>query len=820
MSGKAPSSVWAWGYNFFGQLGNGTNGPNAESPVPARAHLNDVTAIAAGKHHVLAVGPTGAVWGWGDNLHGELGDGMVSGFAPEPQRVPNVVAVAVAAGERHSLALKSDGTVRAWGENLSGQLGIGSTAPISSTPVQVVGLVDIVAVGAGYSHSLAVMSDGTLWTWGENGDGQLGNGSIADSPLPVQATGLIDVGTCAGGEYHSLALKRNGTVWAWGTNFFGQLGDGTYNDSRTPIEIPGLTDVIAVAAARWNSLALRADGTVWAWGHDPGIGGYSSNVPVQPTGLSDIVAIAGGNGRHLLALGADGNLWAWGDNDYGQLGDGTKNDRGAPVRVVRVSPVATMAGGLFHSAAVVGGGTGDPWAWGYNFHGQLGDGTTNESHVPVQASIVTGGVAVSAGEYHSTALREDGGVWAWGHNGSGQLGDGTKTDSHVPIEVLGLSDVTAIAALQHHTLALKADGTVWAWGFNGASELGDGTATDRATPVEVSGITDAVAISGGVDHSLALLSNGLVVAWGGNVFGQLGNPSAGFGSLTPVVVANLSDVVGIAGGGWHNVALKSDGTIWAWGMNDVRQVARASPYSVSSPVKVAGISATVVAVGAGYWHGLALKTDGTVWQWGYDGVGQLVTGFPTAGQQVPWQVAGVSDAIAVDGGMYHSAALRADGTVWAWGGNGSGPLGDGTTTSSASAVRSGPLDRVVAVSAGGGVTLALRRTKGLRLVPPKLDFGRVALGRRVKETLTLENDGTDAVTLEDVTFIADRGFKLAESDCKPPTKLEPGAGCRMTIVFRPDRLGPFSALLRITDDSPRTYEVAVTALGVQPGEEG
>ena len=816
MSGKAPSSVWAWGYNYFGQLGNGTN---ADSLLPLRAHLNDVTALSAGKHHVLALSPTGAVWAWGNNLHGELGDGTMSGFVPEPQRVPNVTAVAVSAGERHSLALKSDGTVRAWGENLSGQVGNGSFTAAALTAVQVVSLVDVVAIGAGWSHSLGVKSDGTLWAWGENGSGQLGNNSIVDSAVPVQATGLTDVKACAGGEYHSLALKRDGTVWAWGMNFVGQLGDGTNNDSHTPIQVPGLKDVIAIAAARWDSLALAADGTVWAWGDNAGTGG-GSKVPVQPTGLSDVVVIAGGNGYHLLALASDGSLWAWGDNFKGQIGDGTTTTRGAPVRVARISPVATMSGGFLHSAAIVGGGAGEPWAWGYNFHGQLGDGTTNESHVPVEVSTVRGAVAVAAGEYHSAALREDGSVWAWGHNGSGQLGDGTKNDSHVPIQVPGLTDVTAIAALQHHTLALKADGTVWAWGYNGAGELGDGTTTDRAAPVQVSGITDAVAISGGVDHSLALLSSGLVVAWGGGVFGQMGNPAAPFGSLTPVYVANLVDVVGIAGGGWHNVALKSDGTVWAWGMNDVNQLAKASPFSVSSPSKVTGVPGTVIAVSAGYWHGLALRADGTVWQWGYDGVGPLQTGFPTKGQPVPWQVAGVSSAIAVDGGMYHSASLLVDGTVWTWGGNGSGQLGDGTTTSRTSAVQAGTLDRVVAVSAGGGVTLAIHRTKGIRIGPPKFDFGPVALGRRVRQTLTLENDGDDVVTIEEVTFTGDRGFKLAETDPAPPARLDPGASCRVTIVFRPTRLGPYSALLRVSDDSPQTHEIAVTGLGALEGAEG
>jgi Abnormal spindle-like microcephaly-assoc'd, ASPM-SPD-2-Hydin/Regulator of chromosome condensation (RCC1) repeat len=209
-----------------------------------------------------------------------------------------------------------------------------------------------------------------------------------------------------------------------------------------------------------------------------------------------------------------------------------------------------------------------------------------------------------------------------------------------------------------------------------------------------------------------------------------------------------------------------------------------------------------------------------VWQWGYDGLGPLVTGFPTAGQPIPWQVSGVADAIAVDGGMYHSASLRVDGTVWTWGGNGSGQLGDGTTTARASAVRAGTLDRVIAVAAGGGVTLAIRRTKGIRIGPPKLDFGPVALGRTVRRTLTLANDGDDVVTIEELAFAGGRGFKLSKSDCAPPVRLQPGATCRVIIVFRPTRLGPYSAVLRVSDDSPEAHEIAVTGLGARVGTEG
>ena len=179
--------------------------------------------------------------------------------------------IALATGDYHSLALKSDGTVWAWGYNYYGQLGDGSTTS-STTPVQVSGLSGVIALAGGYSHSLALKSDGTVWAWGSNYSGQLGDGSTTSSTTPVQVSNLDGVVALAAGSYHSLALKSYDTVWAWGYNYYGQLGDGSTDSSTgnrsTPVQVSGLRGVIALAGGGYHSLALKSDGTVWAWGRN------------------------------------------------------------------------------------------------------------------------------------------------------------------------------------------------------------------------------------------------------------------------------------------------------------------------------------------------------------------------------------------------------------------------------------------------------------------------------------------------------------------------------------------------------------------------
>ncbi len=305
--------------------------------------------------------------------------------------------------------LAPTGTAEAWGSNSQGQLGNGSTAN-SSTPVSVSGLTGITALGAGAEHSLAVRSDGTAWGWGQNAQGELGDGTIVDRTTPVQVSGLTGVIAVDGGPAHSLALKSDGTVWAWGLNNYGQLGDGTLTDRLTPVQVAGLGGVIAIAAGGDHSLALKSDGTVWAWGKntDGQLGDGSKQrrtTPVRAGTLTGIVAIDGGDG-HSLAAKSDGTVWAWGDNFYGQLGDGTTRDRTAPVQVSGFSGAVEVAAGATHSLARKSDGT--LYTWGYNLFGQLGDGTTTTRTSPNQVSGLSGITRIAGGAFFSLAATGSG----------------------------------------------------------------------------------------------------------------------------------------------------------------------------------------------------------------------------------------------------------------------------------------------------------------------------------------------------------------------------------------------------------------------------
>jgi alpha-tubulin suppressor-like RCC1 family protein/serine/threonine protein kinase len=346
-----------------------------------------------------------------------------------------------------------------------------------NSPAQVSGLAGVATMAGGWGHSLAVENDGSVWAWGLDDGGQLGDTGRANRLAPVQAGGftLAGVSAVAAGSAHSLALKKSdGALWAWGANHYGQLGDGTTFDRRTPIQVPGLSGIVAIASGSWHGLALKSDGSVWAWGKnnagqlgDGTTTDHSAPAPVR--GLSGVVAVSGGE-AHSLALRDDGSVWAWGMNTSGQLGDGTKTDRRTPVRVGGLSDVAAVAAGVHHSVALKHDGS--VWAWGENSYGELGDGTTTDRLTPVPVSGLSNVVSIAAGAQHSYALKRDGTVWAWGQNDYGALGDGTWTQHLTPVSVRNLSGVVAIAAGGQHGLALKNDGSLWTWGWNDYGQLG------------------------------------------------------------------------------------------------------------------------------------------------------------------------------------------------------------------------------------------------------------------------------------------------------------------------------------------------------------
>jgi len=344
-------------------------------------------------------------------------------------------------------------------------------------------------LGGGLYHSLALRFDGTVWAWGMNSYGQLGDGTVTSRTRPAQVPGLEEITAVGKGYYNSLALDGEGQVWGWGQNTYGQLGDGTTTQRTSPVkaQIPG--EITAIAQGYYHTLALDSDGYVWAFGQNTygqlGDGTTTNRAtPAKVPGLSGITAIAAGT-YHSLALDGNGDVWAWGINNYGQLGDNTATQRPSPVQMQGLADITAITAGVYHTLAL--DGDGDVWGCGYNSYGQLGDGTTTTSYLPVQTQTSTDITAISAGYYFSIALDGDGDVWAWGQNGYGQVGDGTTTQRTTPVKASYPNESLAISAGMYHSLAMDSDGMVWTCGYNNAGQIGDGTTTNRPTPVQVLG---------------------------------------------------------------------------------------------------------------------------------------------------------------------------------------------------------------------------------------------------------------------------------------------------------------------------------------------
>jgi len=290
--------------------------------------LTNVTALEGGFFHSLALLSAGSVWAWGDNREGQIGqDPELVDQSPTPAQVLGFINItAIAGGEFHSLALKNDGTVWSWGSNVEGQLGDG-TYTSRHTPSVISGLSDIVAISCGCSHSMALDSEGNVWTWGRNVEGQLGNGSNTVSNVPVQASNISDIQSINAGAKHCLALQSNGTVWAWGWNSKGQLGNGDQEDSNTPLEVElPSASIDQVSAGYEYSMALKSDGTLLGWGANEWgqIGEGLPNLVLEAAAVEGVQGVASivTGGQHTLGLTATGSVLGWGKDTYGQLGQG------------------------------------------------------------------------------------------------------------------------------------------------------------------------------------------------------------------------------------------------------------------------------------------------------------------------------------------------------------------------------------------------------------------------------------------------------------------------------------------------------------------
>jgi alpha-tubulin suppressor-like RCC1 family protein len=339
------------------------------------------------------------------------------------------------------------------------------------------------------------------------------------------------------------------TLWTWGLNIDYTNMTFPGNKLGTPVHIKGINEIKAIAAGAY-SMILKNEGTVWERR-----GSTTEYLTLkQVAGLDKIIAIASGIDDHRLALKSDGTVWVWGGNGWGQTGDGTKGTTRKPSQAIGLPNVVAIAAGDQNSAALSANGT--VWEWGRKYRNDSSFDRGSAASIPEQVPGLEKATAIATGASHKLALKSDGTVWAWGKNYSGELGSGSDKGSGIPIRVIGLTEVIAIASGEFHNLALKSDGTVWFWGdlfFPNEGRYGKHEA--RRVPEQVSGLNQIVAIAAGDYHNLALRSDGTVWAWGDNHNAQLGDGTT-VSRMTPALVRKLTGVRAITCGTLYNMALK------------------------------------------------------------------------------------------------------------------------------------------------------------------------------------------------------------------------------------------------------------------------
>ncbi len=919
-------TVAAWGSNSSGQLGDNTT---TQRKVPVAVNTTSgvsalfgktVVAIAMGGSHSLALCSDGTVAAWGYNYYGQLGDNTTTqrnvpvavNTAEGVSALFSKAVVAVAAGSSHSMALCSDGSTAAWGSNANGQLG-DNTATQRNVPVAV-NTTQFSADGrfarviGGSSHTLALVA--VRYEINITGNGI----SIPDGNTRPSLADHSDFGNAAvggGTVVRTFTIENTGNVPLnlTGSPIVAVSGANAADFTVTrqpnfPVAVGGSTtfDVTFVPGATWMCTATLtiANDELDENPYDFAIQGTASavleasyatgsEVPLTTTWFKATgstvdftLNFAPTTGSELMVLRNTGPSFINGTFD--NLAHGQRV--ALPYAGITYDFVANYYGGSGNDLVLVWANN-RAFAWGYNSTGQLGDNTTTQRNAPVAVNNASGVsslfgktvVAIAAGGSHSVALCSDSTVASWGSNSFGQLGDNTTTDRDVPVAVNTASGVSvlfgktvvAIAAGGSYSMALCSDGTLAAWGCNDYGQLGDNTTTQRNVPVAVntaSGVSalfgkTVVAIAAGDSHSLALCSDGTVAAWGRNTSGPLGDNTT-TQRTAPVAVNKASGVsalfgktvVAIAAGYLHSVALCSDGTVAAWGsagqLGDNTTTWRSVPVAVNTAEGVSALfGKTVVAVAAGSSHSMALCSDGNVAAWGSNSGGQLGDNTATD-RYVPVAVntaEGVSalfgkTVVAVAAGSGHSMALCSDGTVAAWGYNSAGQLGDNTTTrryvpvavNTSQISGGGRFARVIGGSyhalalvavpyapeiniTGNGISIPDGNTSpGLA---DHTDFGGAAVGGgTVVRTFTIENTGIQPLNLTGTSKVAVTGANAGDFTVTqhPVSPVASDGTTTFQITFTPSAAWLHTATLTIanddSDENPYNFAIQATGSGV------
>jgi len=600
------------------------------------------------------------------------------------------------------------------------------------------------SIAVGYGHYLALNENGTVCAWGDNDYGQLGDGTIVSKTGTVTINELENIKAIAAGRYHSIALTLDGSILAWGSNEYGQLGDGTTIHSNTPILLKNIYFFQSITAGNYHSVALTDTGEVWTWGKNEigqlGNGtNNDSDCPVRIPDFYNIISISASN-SHTVALKKDGTVWAWGQNNAGQLGNSNHDNSNIPVQTKNIQDVIQISTDNNHTIALKNDGS--VWMWGgYN------------SYLPVQVDNLYDIQYITTGGGSSFATNKNNTVWTWGFGANYfcQQNEILPFSSSKPVQIDFIENIKNVSAgylsdspFANTTLFLKNDGSVWSLNtFKGMTitpsqvknlinitsiEMSDSiyTAQDREhiwiwgqnlygsyghyiyAPIPLNNLTNVKTFTAGTVHLFWITENETLWGWGGGWEGAdslwgLNNLRYSEPTLIYRFDTKIEDVVAY---GDTAFAIDNNGDVWVWGSNQHGQFGNGTTESSSiTPIKISNIS-NVISLRSSFSHVIALKNDGTVWTWGDNDNGDLGDG-STESNYIPTQIKTLDGIIRIDTG-FHSVALKNDGTVWTWGSNWYGQLGDGTTQSSYVPQKVENLSNVKDISAGRFITLALK----------------------------------------------------------------------------------------------------------------
>lgn len=581
--------------------------------------------------------------------------------------------LALAAGRFHTCGVRGDHSLWCWGNNDLGQLGDGSRA-CTHRPSQVGSDADWQELSLGAAHTCAIKTDGRLFCWGDNHQGQLGVGDGLDRTGPAQV-GQATWLAVAAGSAHSCGVRADGTLWCWGSNEYDQLGRAGGNASRP--ERIGLLDVwTSVSSSAEHSCALTSDERLYCWGrndHEQVLRTAASTI-AQPSEVRSSIRwrSVGAGAQHSCGLQDDGRLWCWGANDEGQLG--VEGAGGGTLAGVG-GTWQGLAVGAFHTCALTP--SGQAHCFGDNAFAQLGVASLVDATSP-QLLAQGNWATIAAGGRHTCGLDRDGALSCFGDGDHGQLGDG-RGAFRPPLTGAGEDSIEWIdvAVGGSHACAIAEAGGLWCWGSNASHALGLALGYAEA-PAIVDARSGWSAIATGQGHSCGL-RNGQVYCFGANQAGQAGGDSV-VSVETPTVVGVVADWLRISAGGAHTCGIREvapgAGTLWCWGSNDAGQLGRgvaALGAQDPTPEPVAA-AATWQVVSAGARHTCAIQ-QGELWCFGSNAAGQLGHASGPGNEPEPVRVGQGDDWVDVVAGAEGTCGVRAPGALWCWGRVGSRDFG-------------------------------------------------------------------------------------------------------------------------------------------------